>query len=120
GILSEEEMVRVFSQTLSGENALPQSTSAVVKRALNYIQTNYARPINRQTISHAIGVRETYLSNIFHHELGIPMWDYLNRMRIHEAKRLLSETTKPLYLIAEEVGFADPAYFSRLFHRQTG
>jgi AraC family transcriptional activator of pobA len=37
-----------------------------------------------------------------------------------EARRLLRYTDKPAFAIAQELGFADPAYFGRFFRRESG
>jgi AraC-like DNA-binding protein len=68
----------------------------------------------------AVGVSESYLSQIFHRELGLSPWDYLNRLRIHVAKELLSTTRESITQVAGRVGFDDAAYFSRVFHKLVG
>ena len=45
------------------------------------------------------------------------MIEYLNKVRITEAKRRLLNTTLPVKQIALDCGFTDPLYFSRLFSR---
>ncbi len=70
GILSEEEMAASLHQVLFGTEALPQHTSALVKRAVVYFHQNYARPFLRWEIADAIGVSEDYLSKVFRQELG--------------------------------------------------
>ena len=44
--------------------------------------------------------------------------EYVHTLRIEEAKHLLETGTLPLAAVAQEVGYEDPAYFSRLFRRQ--
>ena len=45
--------------------------------------------------------------------------DYLQKIRIDEACRLLSETNEPICTIATKVGFLDGRYFSQLFRKLT-
>ncbi|MEU9671695.1 AraC family transcriptional regulator [Streptomyces bobili] len=45
---------------------------------------------------------------------------YLMRRRIDRAKVLLTETDEPVALIARQVGYPDPAYFTRVFTRHVG
>ena len=49
-----------------------------------------------------------------------PPGQYLLNQRISEACRLLAETERPVSEISLNMGFDDPAYFSRLFHRRIG
>jgi AraC-like DNA-binding protein len=37
-----------------------------------------------------------------------------------KARELLLSSTRPLFEIAQECGFEDPLYFSRIFRRETG
>ena len=114
-ILSESETADALRQVLSGDEALSQPTSALVKRAVAYLQQNYQRALSRQEIAQAIGVTENYLSRIFRQELGLSPWDYLNRSRIKQAKELLRRTNESVMDIALQVGFENPAYFTRVF-----
>jgi signal transduction histidine kinase/DNA-binding LacI/PurR family transcriptional regulator/AraC-like DNA-binding protein len=120
GLLSEDEIVASLHQVLFGSEALPQHTSALVKRAVVYFHQNYARPFLRWEIADAIGVSEDYLSRVFRQELGLSPWEYLNRYRILQARERLRHTSHNIGTLARQVGFRDPAYFSRVFRKVTG
>jgi transcriptional regulator GlxA family with amidase domain len=120
GVLSEAETIAALNRALFGAEALPPHTSALVKRALAYLHQNYARPLARWEIAEAVGASEDYLSRVFSRELGLSPWDYLNRYRIQRAKDLLRRTNDSIRSIAQQVGFKDQAYFSRVFRKQTG
>ena len=73
-------------------------------------------------VAEAIGVSERYLQRIFA-ERGETLSSIIRARRIAEAKRLLGNrqsSGRSVALIAYQVGFADPAYFSRVFREQTG
>jgi AraC-like DNA-binding protein len=118
-ILGDDEIAAALHQSLFGK-ALPAQTGALVKRALAYFHQHYAQPLSRAEIARAIGVSGSYLTKIFRKELGISPWEYLNRYRIKQAKELLRQTDKSVTAIAFEVGFNDPAYFNRVFHKIVG
>lgn len=118
-VLSEEETLRNLQRVFSGAEMIPQPTSRVVKQALVYLQQNYPHTISRPEIAAAVGVSEDYLSRIFSKETGLSPWEYLNRYRILQAKKLLAETNENITRIASMVGFDDPAYFSRVFQKVT-
>jgi signal transduction histidine kinase/AraC-like DNA-binding protein/DNA-binding response OmpR family regulator len=119
-ILSEKETTATLQRMMAGTDVLPPQTSALVKRTVVYLQENYAHPLSRPEIAEYIGVSENHLSRIFRRELGISPWDYLNRYRIKQAKELLVNTRDTITSVALQVGFNDPAYFSRVFRRQVG
>ena len=51
---------------------------------------------------------------------GQSVKDMLMERRVLEAKRLLMFTIRPVEDIGREIGFQDPAYFSRFFRKRTG
>ena len=120
GILSETEIVSTLHRALFDDDALPPQTSALVKRAVAYLHQNYNRPLARWEIANAVGASEDYLTRVFHRELGLSPWDYLNRYRVEQAKQLLRRTNSTIGIIASQVGFKDPLYFSRVFRKVTG
>jgi transcriptional regulator GlxA family with amidase domain len=46
--------------------------------------------------------------------------DYVQNLRIEEAKRLLESSDQPVEEICFTVGYEDPSFFRRLFKRRTG
>jgi signal transduction histidine kinase/DNA-binding LacI/PurR family transcriptional regulator/AraC-like DNA-binding protein len=120
GILTDEEIIAALHRALFGDHVLPKQTSSLVKRAVAYLHQNYNRPLARWEIADAIGVSEDYLSRVFHSDLGLSPWDYLNRYRIEQSKEMLRHTSTPIRVIACQVGFRDPLYFSRVFRKLTG
>ncbi|MEP7187600.1 MAG: ATP-binding protein [Roseiflexaceae bacterium] len=120
GVLSEQETTARVQQSLAEQGALSQSTSTLVRRAVAYMQQHFAHEISRQQIASAVGISQNYLSRIFQHELGMTPWDYLSRYRIKQAQDLLRDTEDSITEVAAQVGFEDPAYFSRVFRKQIG
>ncbi len=51
---------------------------------------------------------------------GLSTARYLSRFRIAKASQMLIESTDPVKVIAYQVGFRDPNYFSRVFKIETG
>jgi signal transduction histidine kinase/DNA-binding LacI/PurR family transcriptional regulator/AraC-like DNA-binding protein len=120
GILADDEVVVTLRRSLSGNESLPPQTSALVKRAIAYLHQNYTRPLKLWEVAEAIAVSENYLSRVFNQELGLSPWDYLNRYRVNQAKVLFHRTQGSVQDIAEQVGFKDAKYFSRVFRKLTG
>lgn len=68
------------------------------------------------------GTNRTYVSNAINQELGLPFSEYINRLRIEEAKRLIRESDGKMVMaaVAEESGFAGEATFYRHFRQLEG
>ena len=117
GIWDPLETGNAVARLLAGTETPPVHTSALVKRALAYMERNYQHPVSRWQVAEAVNVSEDYLSRVFSRELDLSPWDFLSRYRIHQACRLLVGTNESIRTIAVRVGFNDQAYFSRVFRK---
>ncbi len=119
GILSAEAEAALL-QTVLRRETLPQATSEDAKRAVARIHEAYALDISRDALAASCGVSAGYLSKLFRQEMGLSATEYLLRLRVQMAQTLLAEEGLSITDVASATGFADPAYFSRVFHRLTG
>ncbi|MGI6113916.1 MAG: PocR ligand-binding domain-containing protein [Mahellales bacterium] len=88
--------------------------------ALNFIRENYKNNLSLESVSQQIYISPYYLSHLFKEELGITFVEYLTRVRIEEAKKLLKDSSMSIVAIASEVGYEDASYFSKVFKKTTG
>ena len=99
---------------------MPPHTGALVKKAILYLNKNVSQQIVRWKLADTVHVSEDYLTRIFHKEIGLSLWEYLNRYRIYLAIKMLLETNDTIYEVAEKSGFQDQAYFCRVFKKIYG
>ena len=93
---------------------------AMVRKCENWLGEHFqeAEPVAR-VVDHA-GAPERTLKRRFKAATGTTLMDYVQNLRIEEAKRLLETGTTPFDDIAAEVGYENPGFFRRLFKRRTG
>lgn len=91
----------------------------IVKKAVTYIRFNLERPLSLQSIAAALHVNQSHLSRTFLQETKQTVVNYINQMRIEEAKRYLLAGTMPITDIALMVGYNDLNYFGRVFKKIT-
>lgn len=72
------------------------------------------------TVVERSGVAERTLKRRFKQATGMSLMDYLQNVRIEEAKRQLEETSRAAEAIGWDVGYEDASFFRRLFKRRTG
>lgn len=99
---------------------LPARTGMIVKYTILFLNNSVGKQITRGKLAERAGVTEDYLTRIFHEEMGLHLWDYLNCYRMDYAVQQLLQTDDTVYEVADKAGFPDAAYFNRVFHKQFG
>ena len=103
------------------QSARSRSTQSFVSRAKEYVRNNFADgELSLDSVCQALGVSNSYFSSIFKKETGSSFIGYLTDYRMERASRLLMETNEKSYIIAKNVGYTDPNYFSYVFKRRFG
>lgn len=120
GLFSIDETITHIGTALENKRRLSGEAQRLVRLAMAYLHENFTEPLSRRDIARHIGITEDHLTFCFRQELGITPIEYLQRYRIHEAKRFLKETQQTVTEIALNVGFSDSGYFSRVFRREIG
>jgi len=120
GLFNVDEILAHVDAALARKRKLSDEARRLVRKAMAYLHEHYAEPISRQELACHIGMDDDYLTSCFRKELGVTPVTYLNRYRVNQARRLLTETNKNITEIAMEVGFSDSGYFSRIFRREVG
>ncbi|MFR0780231.1 MAG: helix-turn-helix domain-containing protein [Zhenhengia sp.] len=90
-----------------------------MKQAIEYINQYYNQKLDLQTVADQLYVSTWHLCKVIKKQTGTNFVDLLNNARIENAKRMLLESNMKIYEIAEAVGYADTAYFSKIFKKTT-
>ena len=85
-----------------------------------HARQHFREPITLKDTAERFFMSSAYLGRIFQKAVGVPFKQYVNDLRIEEAKRLLRQTDKLIYEIAEETGFAESKYFVARFTAAAG
>ena len=97
-----------------------QRVSYPVSSAKEFITQHLSEVLRLEDIALHVQLSASYLSMLFKKETGENVSDYIQYVRLEEAKRLLRTTNLYVNEIAQQVGYADPKHFSKLFRKQTG
>ena len=111
---------RIIQQVMGWVVPEKKENSAILTLVYEYVQRNFHEDITLQMISEKFHFSYSYLSTIFTEKYGINFTKYLKKVRIQNAKRLLTESVDPLSEICVQVGYPDLGYFSRVFKEETG
>ena len=103
------------------EQAIRDSrTNRYIREALQYIKSHFAEEIRISDIAEASGLSESHFRRIFEESMQMKPIDYINRVRIDEARRLISDGELSMSAIGEKVGYTTPSTFNRNFRQITG
>lgn len=121
-------IAKVYLLKWHAEGQLPFETlvrttphaDAAVNDCEAWLQEHFPDKDALQTAVARSGIPARTLKRRFKRSTGSTLIDYLQNLRIEEAKRLLETGNKPLDEIAYAAGYDDPSFFRRLFKRRTG
>ena len=85
-----------------------------------YIQENFHRPINRESIALRFSISANHLSRLFRQQGHMTLADYITLVRVERAKFMLKKYNFKLNNVALRCGFNDVNYFCRVFKQRTG
>ena len=107
---------------LPAENrvTLTTGTPTELMPALAFIEQNFKEKVTSAKVADACNMDMFRFSRTFKSTFGITFKEYLLRMRIREACRLLETPGMPVADVAHLAGFNEPSYFSKVFKKFTG
>jgi AraC-like DNA-binding protein len=85
-------------------------------RIRHYIEANIGAPLTNPILAKLACLSVAGFERVFKHHFGTTAARYVTEMRIREAARLLLQTDETIEAIADQTGFPNRAYFSRVFN----
>lgn len=86
--------------------------------ALDAMQRRHAEPVTVAAYARCAGLSEPQFRRVFGRAMGLSPVRHLARLRMERACWLLRHTSRTIEAIADDVGYAEPAFFARLFRRE--
>jgi len=116
GALLTEMLVEILRKS----SAVQSQDKDIVKKILDYIHENYAKPITNKSIAGHFGFHPNYLSSLVKAGTGLPMHKYILQVRLLHAAKLIETGLYGINEVAERSGFCDVFYFSKYFKAAMG
>jgi ligand-binding sensor protein len=114
------KMLDIISQYIINSKVVDLLDSGPVEKARTYIDKYYLKKIDTKSIVNASGVSASYLSHIFHDEIGQTITSYIENNKLKYACELLIQTPLSIKEISALCGYEDQNYFSRVFRKRLG
>jgi len=100
--------------------ALDEATTSGLHTALRYVHEHYCEKLSLADVANVARVGYFTTSRMFRTRLGVSFQTYLHRLRIDQAKRLLTQTESSVASIGPMVGFGDLSRFNKSFRKCAG
>lgn len=91
-----------------------------IQKVLKYIGSNFHENITLESTARDLGFSKFHISRLFSSKIKEQFNDYVNRLRINMAQKLLTETETSISSVAMECGFESIRNFNRVFKKWVG
>ena len=114
--ISLEMLAFAARKQVSGEKQPPVWLARVVEKLTGEFTENFST----EELAIEAGVHPVHLAAVFRQFYHETMGEYVQKLRVAHASRLLVDREIPLIEIAYEAGFSDQSHFTRIFKRLVG
>ncbi len=112
------EMIRKYCLLVN--NYSRSGYSQLIHRCLDYVDFHYMEQITLKSLADQFYVSNTHLSALFKKEVDLNLKEYIQEVRLRQARLMLNTTRLPIQEIATSCGFLDVNYFTRVFRKVHG
>lgn len=114
------QMLKFLYMIRPSESSSAQIGNQIYSIAVRYIERNYMQNITLADIAAHCSCSVSSVSHIFSSCGGCSVGQYITRLRISQAKKMLKCSKLPIKSISALCGFGEPDYFSTAFKKYTG
>ena len=113
-ISNQASLINVFN-----DNQLVNTSDKIVENILDILYKNIYNNVNLDKIAKELSFSKTYIKSVFKKRTGTSIIQYYIKLKIDEAKKLLSQNKHTITEIADILSFNSIHYFSKQFKSQT-
>lgn len=116
-------ILQLISRFMDSADFLARAASPIPRgiiEAISFIQMNLKQTLTVELLAGRANLHPNYFSRLFLKHTGVRPVVYIQEKRIERAQYLIATTTQSLTSIAEETGFDNLFYFSKIFKKVTG
>lgn len=130
-IRNQVELKRLHNSVMRNYNRLIEKLKSVNKRNINsenastidsiceFIKENYMEELSRENLAETLGIKPDTFGRLFNQHTGKTLNEYINEIRISEARQKLEDTNHTVTRISIDVGFDNIRTFNRVFKKIT-
>ncbi len=108
--IREENRARIYSHL----------APHILNRTKEYMISNFSNRISLEELASMANLSQSHFRRAFQRSIGVPPHQYLLKLRIEAAERMLAETQLPLSLVALSCGFSSQSHITRVMKQWRG
>lgn len=125
GIADQADQASLLLESLLLELALARSAKGATRKGVVYnllddMMSRLYEPLNAAVIAERNHISVPTLRRLVSKHTGYSLHEYVHRLKVAEAKKLLLTTDISVKECARQLGYDDPLYFSRIFKKLAG
>ncbi|SDB51732.1 two-component system, response regulator YesN [Pseudobutyrivibrio sp. YE44] len=115
-------VAKMFATVISKrKNEFGKQSKSQLSEAIRYVDEHYCDSnLSLNEVAKEVNISPSYLSAMFSKENKTTFVEYMTAKRMEHAKQMLLTTGEKSQIIAEQVGYKDPHYFSYIFKKTYG
>ena len=102
------------------ENEQELVAPSTIRKIMDEIKEHYTENITLTGLAEKYAISVSYLSELLKEHLQLSFSEYISSKRIQKAKELLADESLSIEQIAEQTGYNDYFYFTKVFKKNTG
>ena len=114
------QILLLLNRSMKEEQKTGSDIRNEIERATHYFNEHYSAEINIEEYAKSRHFSTCWFIRNFKRIVKVTPMQYILSLRMMNAQNLLENTDYNITEIAEAVGYDNPLYFSRLFHKHTG
>lgn len=96
------------------------ATAGLVARTIQFVTRHFVEHITVADVARAVDRNHDHVMESFRRVCGLTLWDFVTRLRLSEAQRLLTTTDLGILAICNRSGFGSTSRMYEAFHRYCG
>lgn len=117
GVLTQ--MYEDFIRRVRDSRRSPE-ISRPIRECCDYVDLHLTEELTLSSLASLVGYTEYYLTRKFKREMGMSLWEYVNRKKVEMAKILLLDQTLTIQDVGSSLNFCSRSYFSEVFQKYAG
>lgn len=116
-----ELLVEILRSDSTTDTKVPHNqTASLIYNTMVYVRNHYAEDMDERELARSLGMSYSYFSRSFKRVTGITFKQYLNRIRVNQAEKLLCRGSASVSEIATKCGYNSISYFINVYKSITG